>query len=404
SPSRQVPIASLFQGDPAGRTCSARTLRALRRRARHRRAAVPPVPHQRFEQAPLPLVAERGQLGGPLHADQEGVAVGLDRLDDAVGAPRNGAQPLPQAADRLMVHGVHAQLGRTQDACEPARRLDVHRVLDRAELGMAVPDLLAEVIRDVGDEVAAERDVHELHAAADAEDGKFPARERGARERQLEAVALGRDAVVGLVANAAVVRRIDVAHAGGVPLRFDHYRPRKVAGAAPAVVFVHGGAWMHGDPSQAAGNALHLARRGIATISLSYRLAPAHRFPAPLDDVRHGLRWVRAHAGELGIDPERLALLGLSAGAHLALLAHVARGVPELAPDLPPELGDVPEDVRAVVVHYGPFDLSGSRPFPDGIDPTAELLGPRYTEPAWVRLASPTEHAANTSAPVLLIH
>src|SRR5882724_11670369 len=106
-PVRQVPIASLFQGHPAGRTCSARTLRALRRRARHRRAAVPPVPHQCFEQAPLPLVAERAQLGVPLHADQERVAVGLDRLDDTVGAPRDGAQPLPQAADRLMVHGVH---------------------------------------------------------------------------------------------------------------------------------------------------------------------------------------------------------------------------------------------------------------------------------------------------------
>src|SRR5439155_829710 len=111
-----------------------------------------------------------------------------------------------------------------------------------------------------------------------------------------------------------------------------------------------------------------------------------------------------AHAGELGIDPERLALLGLSAGAHLVLLAHVARGVPELAPDLPPELADVPEDVRAVVVHYGPFDLSRSRAFPDGIDPTAELLGPRSAEPAWVRLASPTEHAAHATAPVLLIH
>src|SRR5438093_476988 len=144
--------------------------------------------------------------------------------------------------------------------------------------------------------------------------------------------------------------------------------------------------------------------RATPTISLSYRLAPTHRFPAPLDDVRHGLRWVRAHADELGIDPERLALVGLSAGAHLALLAHVARGVPELAPDLPPELGDVPEDVRAVVVHYGPFDLSRSRAFPDGIDPTAELLGPRSAEPAWVRLASATEHAAHATAPVLLIH
>ena len=194
------------------------------------------------------------------------------------------------------------------------------------------------------------------------------------------------------------------AHADGVPLRFDHYRPRKVEGPAAAVIFVHGGAWMHGDPSQAAGNALHLARRGIATIALSYRLAPTYRFPAPLDDVRHGLRWVRAHAGELGIDPGRLALLGLSAGAHLALLAHVARGVPELAPDLPSELGGVSEDVRAIVVHYGPFDLSRSRAFPDGIDPTAELLGPRSADPAWVRLASPTEHAAQAIAPVLLVH
>src|SRR5438046_1334446 len=78
------------------------------------------------------------------------------------------------------------------------------------------------------------------------------------------------------------------AHADGVPLRFDHYRPRKVDGPAAAVIFVPGGAWMHGDPRQAAGNALHFARRGIASISLSYRLAPAHRFPAPLAAVRRG--------------------------------------------------------------------------------------------------------------------
>src|SRR5512145_2851386 len=65
------------------------------------------------------------------------------------------------------------------------------------------------------------------------------------------------------------------AHAGGEALRYDHYRPRKVSGPAPVVVVVHGGAWLHGDPSQAAGHALHFARRGIATVSLSYRLAPA---------------------------------------------------------------------------------------------------------------------------------
>jgi len=190
----------------------------------------------------------------------------------------------------------------------------------------------------------------------------------------------------------------------GTPLRFDHYRPLGTTGPAPGVVFVHGGAWVHGDPSQAAGNALHFARRGIATVSISYRLAPASRFPAPLDDVRRGLRWVRAHADELGIDPERIALLGLSAGAHLALLAHVASGVPELAPDLPADLRDVSERVRAVIGHYGPYDLARRRPMADGFDPIAALLGDRVGDPATLRIASPVHHAAHATAPVLLIH
>jgi acetyl esterase/lipase len=189
------------------------------------------------------------------------------------------------------------------------------------------------------------------------------------------------------------------AEVDGVPLRYDHYRPLGTTRPVPAVVFVHGGGWMRGDPSQAAGNALHLARRGIATIAISYRLAPAHRFPAPLDDVRRGLHWVRSHADALGIDADRLALLGLSAGAHLVMLAHLAGTIPELAPDLPADLRDVPETVRAVVAHYGPYDLGRRRSeMVDG------LLGPRVEDPAWVRLASPIAHAARATAPVLLIH
>ena len=194
------------------------------------------------------------------------------------------------------------------------------------------------------------------------------------------------------------------AHADGVPLRYDHYRPLAVDGPAPAVVFVHGGGWMHGDPSQAAGNALHFARQGIATISLSYRLAPEHRFPAPLDDVRHGLRYVRAHAAEFGIDPSRLALVGVSAGAHLAMLAHLARDVRELAPALPADLAAVDEGVRAVIAHYGPYDLSRRLPLPVELDMIGALLGPRGDDSSWVRLASPLFHAAGARAPVLLIH
>src|SRR2546425_13191304 len=98
-----------------------------------------------------------------------------------------------------------------------------------------------------------------------------------------------------------LVEDVVYASVDGVSLRYDHYRPRRTIGPAPAVVFVHGGAWVHGDPSQAAGSALHLALRGIATSSISYRLAPRHRFPAPLAAVRRGLRPLPPPEGEPGI-------------------------------------------------------------------------------------------------------
>jgi acetyl esterase/lipase len=201
------------------------------------------------------------------------------------------------------------------------------------------------------------------------------------------------------------VLETDVVYAevDGEPLRYDLYRPLGVTGPAPAVVFVHGGGWANGDPSQAAGNGMHLARLGVATVSLSYRLAPRHRFPAQLDDVRHGLRWVRRNAGALGIDPTRLALLGLSAGAHLAVLAHLAGALPDLAPVLPADLAEVSEDVCAVVAHYGPYDLARRRVI-DGYDPIGTLLGERVDDAAWVRRASPVAHAVHAAAPIQLVH
>jgi acetyl esterase/lipase len=193
------------------------------------------------------------------------------------------------------------------------------------------------------------------------------------------------------------------AEVAGESLRYDFYRPLGVSGPTPAVVFVHGGGWVGGDPSQAGGNGMHFAGRGIATISISYRLAPSHRFPAALDDVRRGLRHVRAHAGEFNVDPDRLVLMGLSAGAHLAMLAHLARDVDALAPDLPADLAGVSEDVLAVIAHYGPYDLA-RRKLLDGWDPIGDLLGDRAADPEWIRRASPVQHAVAARVPVLLIH
>jgi acetyl esterase/lipase len=100
-----------------------------------------------------------------------------------------------------------------------------------------------------------------------------------------------------------------------VPVRV--YRPRQ--GHGGAVVWLHGGGWVVGDlDTEHAWAARVAAASGAAVVSVGYRLAPEHRFPAALDDAYAVLTWTAEHAAELGIDPERIAVAGHSAGANLA--------------------------------------------------------------------------------------
>lgn len=193
-------------------------------------------------------------------------------------------------------------------------------------------------------------------------------------------------------------------HVDGEPLRFDHWRALEVDGPTPVLVFIHGGSWARGDPTHAGPNAVRFAQMGISTVSLSYRLAPTHRFPAQLEDVLRGVAWVRAHASDLGIDPTRVALGGMSAGSHLALLAHVAATIPTLASSLPPGLAAAAGEVTGLVLQQGLYDLSRRVSYDDGTDPIADLLGSRVEEPEWVQAASPIHHARGVRAPVLLVH
>ncbi len=117
-----------------------------------------------------------------------------------------------------------------------------------------------------------------------------------------------------------------------VPLRI--YRPDRVA--APAAIYdVHGGGFIIGDLDIDHARNLELARElGVVVVSVDYRLAPETPFPGPLEDVYAGLVWTAKHADELGVDPERIAIHGGSAGgglcAGLALLAR-DRGGPAIA-------------------------------------------------------------------------
>ncbi|MDP1830280.1 MAG: alpha/beta hydrolase [Archangium sp.] len=105
------------------------------------------------------------------------------------------------------------------------------------------------------------------------------------------------------------------------------YRPDKLAPASPALLWIHGGGFIIGNPKQdELGSAAFAKDLGIVVAAVQYRLAPQHPFPAPLHDCYAGLEWLHANAATLGIDPDRIAIGGASAGggltAGLALLAH----------------------------------------------------------------------------------
>jgi acetyl esterase/lipase len=149
------------------------------------------------------------------------------------------------------------------------------------------------------------------------------------------------------------------ARPAGVELLGRIYRPRGEADRPlGAVVYVHGGAWARLDRTADAIMCGALAASGLVVVGLDFRQAPDHRFPVAVADVAAGVRYARAHAGRLGVDPARIGLLGSSSGAQLALLQAVKPGAPEHAgtpivrPDgsLEPTAGDA--SVAFVVALY----------------------------------------------------
>ena len=169
-------------------------------------------------------------------------------------------------------------------------------------------------------------------------------------------------------------------------VKADVYRPAVIE-ASPAVLLIHGGSWAENDNRyQMAGIAKQLARRGYLVVNATYRLAPRWNYPAPVEDLRQALNWIKTNAKQLNIDLKRVALYGYSAGGHLAEMVGFKT---------PPEgLG-----VRAIIAGATPQDLTLDPDFP--VVPV--FIGTTFKEnPELYRQASPLNNVSTETPPLFI--
>jgi acetyl esterase/lipase len=172
----------------------------------------------------------------------------------------------------------------------------------------------------------------------------------------------------------------------------------------PAVLVIHGGSWVGGsaaawrtDPSDIV---IRLAQNGLVVFAVDYRLARPDEpsWPTIVGDLREAVRWVRRHGGEFGVDPGRIAVLGISAGGHLAAL--LGTQSEERGPD------GVSSRVQAVVSFYGPSDLATLiRVRRLSYEPVRTFIGDRRSRMASdLAEVSPISHVSDDDPPFLLLH
>jgi acetyl esterase/lipase len=185
--------------------------------------------------------------------------------------------------------------------------------------------------------------------------------------------------------------------------KLDLYLPEKKAESPlPVIVWIHGGAWREGDKWPCLAD--RFPTRGYAVASINYRLSQDAPFPAAIEDCKAAIRWLRAHAKDYNLDPERIGVWGASAGGHLAALLGTSGDVKELE-----GTGghlDQSSRVQAVVDWYGPTDflqMGGRHDGPNS--PESQLVGgPVQERKEAVARANPLTYLGKDAPPFLIMH
>ncbi|MEM8671816.1 MAG: alpha/beta hydrolase [Planctomycetota bacterium] len=190
----------------------------------------------------------------------------------------------------------------------------------------------------------------------------------------------------------------------------DVYKPNAPAPSDgyPVVVVVHGGGWISGDKWTLEGYSRLLARNGYVAVTINYRLAPEHKFPAQVDDVRQALLWVKTNASRFSLDLKRLGMFGYSAGGHLsALVAALADEPVEVQSeasswDKADEKWNQLPSIRAVCAGGPPCDFRGFSKENKSL--SYFLGGSRGELPGVYRAASPAAHVSKKDPVTQIIH
>mgnify|MGYP001083806413 FL=1 len=189
----------------------------------------------------------------------------------------------------------------------------------------------------------------------------------------------------------------------GVPLEMDIYYPERAESAWAAVMYVHGGGWTTGDKTRGAGieEIPALVNAGFLTVAINYRMAPEHVFPAMIEDVRCAVRFLRAHASQYNLDPQRIGAYGGSAGGHLVALLGTAGD--QTAWDVGEYLWESSR-VQAVADYFGPTDLTEPE-FNAGMGETKlHTFGAQDRFDPVFAAASPVTYVTPDDPPFLIVH
>jgi acetyl esterase/lipase len=202
------------------------------------------------------------------------------------------------------------------------------------------------------------------------------------------------------------IKNIEYGRASGQSLLLDLYRPREFSQRLPVIIWLYGGAWKGGSKDSCP--IAFIATKGAAVVSINYRLTEVAPFPAQIYDCKGAVRWLRAHADQYHLDPNRIGVFGVSAGGHLAALLGTTADNPALEGDVGGNLG-YSSRVQCVCAFYPPTDLNRLVTDPhDRADPDSDVArllgGPLADNIAKANFASPIFYVSKSSAPFFLMH